>query len=627
MQKLAVFFGWINGIGISLAIANHAGAEPIMSDGTLSTKVTSADHLNFTISNGNQVGNNLFHSFSQFSIPTGGSVIFNNLPNIENVISRVTGNSISQIDGLIRNNTNANLFLINPNGIIFGPNASLNINGSLIVSTANGIKFADGSEFKTTIVNPAPLLTMSIPIGLQYTSRGATIAVQGAKLAVNSGKSLILVGGAQTFQGANLSAPQGIIELGSIASAGLVSLNPTGTTWNLSYENIPDFGNIDIGQGTFINTSGNGGGSVQIQSRSLRLSGGSRITNFTLGTQAGGNITINAADTVEIDGTGTYPKDFLNFLSGTVTPTNISNGLLNLTFNSGAAGDININTANFLANNGAFVATSTLGAGKGGNITLNANNRFNLNSSALITGAINQGDAGNAGNIKIKAGSVQLNNYGKIAGRNIQIYGEFLQLNNNSLISAEAGNLNINTTTFVALQDSNISANNFLGMGGNIDINTQGYFVALDSGVNASSQLGISGAVKINTSFIDRNKAFTIIPKRAFNSEKLVVRDCVIGSKPNISKLILSGRGGLPLNPEGILTNDLVLTDLNPVPVQSESKSAQTSSPPQIQLSDHSLVEAQGWSINAEGKVILTTTPPNITLESSGFAPPGCQPL
>ncbi len=136
----------------------------VTSDGTLSTTVTSPDEQNFTIEGGNRPngGGNLFHSFRDFSVPTNGSAVFNNAPDIANIISRVTGGNISSIDGLIKANGNANLFLINPAGIIFGNNARLDIGGSFFGSTADSLLFPEG-EFSAVNPDAPPLLTINIP--------------------------------------------------------------------------------------------------------------------------------------------------------------------------------------------------------------------------------------------------------------------------------------------------------------------------------------------------------------------------------------------------------------------------------------------------------------------------------
>jgi len=179
--------------GIFLPIT--VSAQGVTSDGTLSTKVTSPDNRNFTITNGNQPNNgaNLFHSFSNFSLPTGGSATFDlvNTPNISTIFSRVTGGNVSNIDGLIQTTNNSNpvsLFLLNPSGIIFGPNARLNIGGSFIGTTASRIEFVNGTEFSA--VDPssgAPLLRVSAPIGLIFGQPAAAIAVRGAGHRITSG--------------------------------------------------------------------------------------------------------------------------------------------------------------------------------------------------------------------------------------------------------------------------------------------------------------------------------------------------------------------------------------------------------------------------------------------------------
>jgi filamentous hemagglutinin family protein len=168
-------------IGCLLPIA--AIAQTITPDGTTPTTITTTG-LDTTITNGAVGGTNLFHSFQRFDIPTGGSATFDlvNTPAITTIFSRVTGGSASNIDGAIRTVNSINpvsLFLMNPAGIIFGPNASLNIGGSFTGTTASSIKFANSEFASTATPLSASLLTINVPVGLQMGSTPGAIQVTG----------------------------------------------------------------------------------------------------------------------------------------------------------------------------------------------------------------------------------------------------------------------------------------------------------------------------------------------------------------------------------------------------------------------------------------------------------------
>ena len=488
-----------------LVATSHAQAQ-IATDGTLSTKVETTDNRNFTITDGNRAGSNLFHSFSKFSVPTRGSAFFNNSPDIQNIITRVTGSSVSNIDGLIRAKGTANLFVINPNGIIFGPHASISIGGSLVASTASSLKFADETDFNATAPQTKPLLTISVPIGLQFGKIPARVRVQGSELAVQPGKTLALVGGDVTLEGGelaasggtNLAAPGGRIELGSVAEPGLVSLTPIEKGWALGYKAIQNFKNIQLYQQAFVDASENvqpsqqafgdasnkGGGDVQLQSRQVTLIDGSGIATGSAGAKPGGTLSVNATDSVELSGTAPNNSNFFSSLS-------------TQTQGVGAGGDLTINTGRLIVRDGAQVSASTLGAGQGGTLVVNASDSVVLNGNSSRLSAQTK-DSGNAGNLTINTGklivqdgaqvsvstlgagqggtlvvnasnSVQLNGTGTAADGSPFPSGMFAQTLN--INTGAAGNLTINTGKLIVQDGAQVAASTRSeGQGGNLKV-------------------------------------------------------------------------------------------------------------------------------------------------------------
>ncbi|MCA1993724.1 MAG: filamentous hemagglutinin N-terminal domain-containing protein, partial [Coleofasciculus sp. S288] len=144
-------------------------------------------------------GTNLFHSFSEFNVANGQRVYFANPVGIENIFSRVTGNNVSEILGTLGVDGTANLFLLNPNGIIFGPNARLDIAGSFFASTANSLVFENGVQFSATNPQAPPLLTINVTPGLQYGRDRLKPIVSAGNLAV--GQNLTLAAGTLNLQG------------------------------------------------------------------------------------------------------------------------------------------------------------------------------------------------------------------------------------------------------------------------------------------------------------------------------------------------------------------------------------------------------------------------------------------
>jgi filamentous hemagglutinin family protein len=165
-------FGVVNpGGALTLAQIIPDSTLPINSDVNL-------EQNRLIIRGGTTVGSNLFHSFYEFNVEAGGEAYFTNSAGIENIFSRVTGSNPSTILGTLGVLGNANLFLMNPNGILFGPNAQLNLGGSFIGTTANRLLFTDGTEFSTVPQNSSQL-TISTPIGLGLVNGSGDIRVEG----------------------------------------------------------------------------------------------------------------------------------------------------------------------------------------------------------------------------------------------------------------------------------------------------------------------------------------------------------------------------------------------------------------------------------------------------------------
>ncbi|EGJ35332.1 MULTISPECIES: filamentous hemagglutinin N-terminal domain-containing protein [Moorena] len=449
------------------------------------------------ITGGTTAGGNLFHSFEQFSVLTGNTAFFNNSLTIDSIISRVTGGSISKIDGLIRANGRANLFLINPNGIVFGSEASLDIGGSFIGSTANSIKFADGSEFSATNPQEPPLLTINIPTGLQYGSQAnpgrivingpgnnlsinpATFAVirdnRPVGLEVQPGKTLALVGGDVAVAGGNLTTAGGRIELGSVQGEGMVTLTPTNSGWTLSYEDVGQFQDITLSQGASVSTSGNGGGEIQVQGRRVTLSQGSAILADTLGSGAGGSLTVKATEALQVIGT-VVNNFFFSRLSSDVAPGATGNGgnlfidterlrvadgaqISSGTFSSGNAGTLTITAAeveviagsNF-GPSGLFVPVAPGATGNGGNLLIDTE-RLRVTDGAQISASTF--GSGDGGDLLVQAKEVEL------IGTAFGIFPSTLSANVELGATGNGGNLLIDTERLRVTDGAQISATTF----------------------------------------------------------------------------------------------------------------------------------------------------------------------
>src|SRR4028119_2348589 len=217
-------------------------------------------------------GSSLFHSFGEFNISEGRGAYFENPSGITNIFSRVTGGNPSNILGTLGVLGNANLFLINQKGIVFGPQARLDMRGSFLAATADSIVFNNGVEFSSANPQGSPLLTVNIPVGLRFrenpgaivNASSVTQVIEGTTLpvglAVPPGQTLAMVGGDVIFNNGFASAFSGNVQLGSVASPGFVRFNITPVGLGLDYTNVAKFGNIELSGLSAVTASGPGGG-------------------------------------------------------------------------------------------------------------------------------------------------------------------------------------------------------------------------------------------------------------------------------------------------------------------------------------------------------------------------------
>ncbi|BCL37719.1 beta strand repeat-containing protein [Nostoc sp. MS1] len=602
MQKPPTLLGLFNDLGIlsnclllSLGMMliwyDYAKAD-VISDGTLNTTVTQSG-TKFIITDGTRVGNNLFHSFSQFSVPSNGSAVFNNATDIQNIFSRVTGGNISDIDGLIQANGSANLFLLNPAGILFRSHAKLDIGGSFVGSTANSIKFADGAEFVVTPTSGTPLLTLAVPIGLQFGTTPKPIQVEGTghqlqllnsanpgnspinpqshvtgiQLEVKPGKTLALIGGDISLVGGTLKATDGRIELGSVG-AGMVSFE--GGKFN--YDNVQSFRDIHFSQKALADASGLGGGAIQIQGVQVSFIDGSVALIQNLGSQSSEGINIRAAELFE--GIGVDANSL------------IPSGLRNETLATGNNGEIAVTTRQLVLEQGGRINSYTYGSGKSSNITLKVDDSLKLigftpiypNPSSISTGTYGVGSAGDI-HIStrqltaVNGGAISAASLGSGAAGNVTVKAtELIELNgfmpglfipssisSPALSAGNAGNVQVDTNRLILSNGGRVDSSTVAsGKGGNLVINATDSIEVMGTVPGSRNPSLISSSANIlDESFRQR---FKLPPAPSgdsgsltINTSKLTVSD---GALINVQNEGSGNAGALRINAGSIFLNN-----------------------------------------------------------------------
>jgi len=424
--------------------------------GNLGTTVTHAGNF-YNITDGTRPGNgpNLFHSFGNFSVGAGdiGNFLNNTGLPTSNILGRVTGGNISNIYGTIQTTDfgTANLFLVNPSGIVFGPHGSVNVGGSVSFTTAQYLRMFDGVNSANFYANPAndslanSVLAVAPVVDFGFLSPAAygfltppgpnaTITVQGSALSVPSGQSISLVGGKVVIEGgAQLSAPSGRIHLATTASPGEFAALPGESLANAtSLQSVPNnpvdpasatsftsYGLMSLAPGSSIDVSG--ASTVFVKGGQLVLSVNDAMLSTAESPGLPDTILLSPGSSIVTSSSGADPGADVQITVGTLQ----MDGAVVATINSGDGngGSVSINSTTAGLTNGAgifssneldFTTFAPAGSGNGGNLTADVGTLALTNGAGIISVNSSFG-LGQGGNVTIAAKSLNLEEASTIA--------------------------------------------------------------------------------------------------------------------------------------------------------------------------------------------------------------------
>ena len=590
----------------------------ITPDGSLGTVVTKSGAVH-GITGGTRPGDgpNLFHSFGQFNVSVGEVANFMNdagLPT-ENILSRVTGGDASQILGTIQTTDfgGANLFLMNPAGVVFGPNASLDVSGSFHVSTADFIRLGEGGEFHADLGRES-LLTAAPPEAFGFLQNNpAMVTVDQSDLEVSSGNSISIIAGdieiiGPGFDGVDqIIAPSGRVTIVSVGSPGEVSPLSFDEENPVNVDSFERLGTINVNQTAEIRVSGDPAGTVVVRGGSLFLEGG--ITTSNRGSTDHPGVAID----IGIRGA-------LHLKAG---PDGAQ--IAGSSFGDGNAGDIHIRAGSIelvgrpdLDNADANIGSrSSFGvpnfgtpptAGDGGNVFITTD-RLILRDRAFISTAA-FGD-GNAGDITIRANSIEL-----LGDKNVATITSF------TTGVGDAGNIDI-------------QADDFLVSGGPSSLLT-----GLGAGTFGENATGSSGTITVQSNVLELRKGGQISSSTSFGASGAGGTVDILAKE----KLIISERS-VRGSPPGIFVNSTNLSKGDAGSINIVSPSIEVSKGGQISafsnsfgnsgsvevetkrlvVANDSFIEATNFGAGEAGRLVITAEDVVLTgpIPANAFSQPG----
>ncbi|MBF0120343.1 MAG: filamentous hemagglutinin N-terminal domain-containing protein [Desulfobacterales bacterium] len=391
---------------------------------------------------------NLFHSFGKFNVDTNETANFKVSSSIQNIISRITGGERSWIDGNIKSTisdtsslSNANLYLLNPSGILFGPNASLDMGGSFHVTTADYLRMGENDRFYVN--DESPILTSEPPSAFGFLGNNPEkITFQGngkvsdsspRGLTAKDGKTVSVVAGDVDFNGTyyydvinsenkalgNLAAPQGRINIASVASSGEVVSTDSG----LDVSSFRKLGNVTMSDYSLLKVSGEGSGTICIRGENFYMKESSSVEADTTGAKSGGVVDIQVSK-FNMDSSNIFSDSQATGNGGDIKinatdETNISNFSYIYANASGSGskdsqgGKVYIESPKISIKDSSKIYTETYGKSKGGSVTLKAP-QISVYDSEIFAGTEDEGDAGS-----------------------VNLFGSIIGIDNNSIISSD----------------------------------------------------------------------------------------------------------------------------------------------------------------------------------------------
>lgn len=473
----------------------------VVSDQSLGTSGVSSNGGIYTIpaAAGLLKGGNLFHSFSQFNLTAGERAVFGGLNGVQNVLSRVTGGA-SSIDGRIECSTN--LFLINPAGVVFGPNATIDVAGAFSVAAADYVRLADGTRFNALPTSAERDSLTSAPVSdFGFLSANpAAITFNGTQLTGGEGRDMVFAAGNVGLDAAVFSATSGRVAVLGVGARGTVPARIADLVASPAPA-VHAGGVVDLTNAAKVDVNGSGGGRVVIRSGRLRMTGRSSIAAEHSGPGTGGGIDVRTTESVSI-GDGEIKADVRGAGAGGEVhfETNefsiLGNYLGGIFADSHAGGPgaaVRISARRIVIENG-FVSAKTFGSGRGGNVTLNADT-FTLKG---YTGGISTQSysSGPGGSIVLSAPNALLDG---------NVY-----LNVNTSGQGNAGLVRVQSTDFTLKGFAGIYAStSATGNAGNIELaaarlNIDGGYVFSFSSAGAA---GNAGAVAVHADVFSLSNA------------------------------------------------------------------------------------------------------------------------